>query len=202
MTAQKLPLMGHVSTTKGDYAGTFNGGENSVEPGKKPRSNFGKNLLYAGMKDKKSKNKSMQGKLNAMPEIILDSSKENDDEWVWYDYDNNKAYLNVKCRVINYYAKEAYQQNKSFTFKSHRDNTMIVLRKVLSTHIALTRFGSNNLSEEEKKDLLLNDKCLSMILLNPFLITKEIVLMSKNLKQQLNRQESDKTLTADLFNNV
>ena len=202
MTAQKLPLMGHVSTIKGDYAGTFNGGENSVEPGKKPRSNFGKNLLYAGMKDKKSKNKSMQGKLNAMPEIILDSSKENDDEWVWYDYDNNKAYLNVKCRMINYYAKGAYQQNKSFTFKSHRDNTMIVLRKVLSTHIALTRFGSNNLSEEEKKDLLLNDKCLSMILLNPFLITKEIVLMSKNLKQQLNRQESDKTLTADLFNNV
>jgi len=188
ITAQKLPLMGHITTTKGDYASIFSGGENSVEPGKKPNSTFGKNLLYAGMKDKKSKNKSMQGRLNAMPEVILDSSKKDDDEWVWYEYDDNKIYLNTKCRMINYYAKEAHQQNKTFSFKSHKNNTLVVLKKVLSTHIALTRFGSNNLSEEEKKDLLSNDKCLSMILLNPFLITKEIVLMSKFLRRQREKQ--------------
>ena len=49
----------------------------------------------------------------------------------------------------------------------------------------MTRFGSNNLSEEDKREILENDKNLSVCLLNPFLITKEIILMSKNLKQQL-----------------
>ena len=185
MTAQKLPLMGHMTTTKGEYEGDFNGGGDSVDPGKKPKSNFGRNLLYAGLKDKKSKHKAMSGRINAMPEVILDKHKDNDDTWVWYDYDNNKAYLNVKCRMINYYAKEAFQQNKSLTFNTHKDNTLTVLRKILSTHIALTRFGSNNLSEEEKKDILTNDKCLSMVLLNPYLIPKEILSMSKHLKQQL-----------------
>ena len=188
--------MGHITTTKGEYQGDFNGGGNNVEPGKKPRSNFGKNLLYAGLKDKKSKNKSMQGRINAMPEVILDHGKENDDQWVWYEYDKNKVYLNSKCRMINYYAKEAYQQNKALTFKTHRENTLIVLRKVLSTHIAMTRFSSNNLSEEERREILLNDRCLSMTLLNPFLITKEIVLMSKNLKQQL--AEFNRSKTAEL----
>ena len=198
ISAQSLPLMGHISTTKGDLEGDFNGGGNSVEPGKKPKSSFGKNPLYAGMKDKKSKNKSMRGRLNAVPEVVLDSSKENDDEWVWYDYDNTmKIYLNVKCRMINYYAKEAYRQNKSLTFETHRENTLVVLKKVLTTHIALTRFGSNNLSEEERKETLKNDKSLSMILLNPFLIIPEIISMSKNLKQQL--AEFEKSKSPELF---
>ena len=87
--------------------------------------------------------------------------------------------------MINYYAKEAYQQNKVFNFESHKDNTKVVLSKVLSTHIALTRFGTNNLSEEERRDTLGNDKSLSMLLQNPYLIIPEIVRMSKNLKQQL-----------------
>jgi sorbitol-specific phosphotransferase system component IIA len=194
ITSQKLPLMGHITTTKGNYEGDFNGGSESVDPGKKPKSNFGKNLLYAGMKDKKSKHKAMSGKINAMPEVILDYSKNNDDLWVWYDYDHNKAYLNGKCRMINYYAKEAFQQNKSLTFTTHKENTLIVLRKILSTHIALTRFGSNNLSEEEKKEILTNDKCLSMVILNPYLIPKEILSMSKHLKQQLAEVNKSKSL--------
>ena len=194
ITSQKLPLMGHITTTKGNYEGDFNGGSESVDPGKKPKSNFGKNLLYAGMKDKKSKHKAMLGKINAMPEVILDYSKNNDDLWVWYDYDHNKAYLNGKCRMINYYAKEAFQQNKSLTFNTHKENTLIVLRKILSTHIALTRFGSNNLSEEEKKEILTNDKCLSMVILNPYLIPKEILSMSKHLKQQLAEVNKSKSL--------
>ena len=194
ITSQKLPLMGHITTTKGNYEGDFNGGSESVDPGKKPKSNFGKNLLYAGMKDKKSKHKAMSGKINAMPEVILDYSKNNDDLWVWYDYDHNKAYLNGKCRMINYYAKEAFQQNKSLTFNTHKENTLIVLRKILSTHIALTRFGSNNLSEEEKKEILTNDKCLSMVILNPYLIPKEILSMSKHLKQQLAEVNKSKSL--------
>ena len=194
--AQKLPLLGHLSTTKGKYEGQFNGGENSVEPGKKPRSNFGKDLLYAGMKDKKSKNKSMPGRLNAMPEVILDSSKKNDDEWIWYAYDNNKVYLNAKCRMINYFAREAYQQNKSLTFETHRDNTKVILSKVLSTHIALTRFGNNTLSEEERRDTLNNNKSLSMLLQNPYLIIPEIVRMSKHLKQHL--AEIDKLKSKEL----
>ena len=183
--AEKLPLLGGITTTKGDHEGDFDGGEGSVNPGKDPKSKFGKNLLYAGLKDKKSKNKSRQGLMDAMPEVILDYSKANDDEWVWYDYETNKVYLNAKCRMINYYAKEAYQQNKVFNLESHKDNTKIVLSKVLSTHIALTRFGTNNLSEEERRETLGNDKSLSMLLQNPYLIIPEIVRMSKNLKQQL-----------------
>ena len=205
VTAQKLPLMVHITTTKGNYEGDFNGGGESVEPGKKPRSNFGKNLLYAGLKDKKSKNKSLEGKLNAMPEVIIRKDKDSDEEWVSYDYDKNIAYLNDKCRMINYYAKEAHKQNKNFNFESHRVNTIIVLRKVLSTHIALTRFGSNNLSEEEKRDLLQNDKCLSVAILNPFLIVKEIVLMSKHLRQQLAevmKHKSDESYAPNLFNGI
>jgi hypothetical protein len=60
--SQKLPLLGQISTTKGHLMGDFNGGGNSVEPGKKPKSNIGKSPLYAGLKDKQSNNKSMQGK--------------------------------------------------------------------------------------------------------------------------------------------
>ena len=183
--AKKLPLQGHMTTTKGNGSGDFSGGTGSVVPGKKPKSNIGKSPLYAGLKDKESPDKSLKGKVNAMPEVILDSSKSDDDEWVWYEYDDHKVYLNAKCRMIDYYAKEAHRQNKALNLETHRDNTVIVLRKVLSTHIALTRFGSNNLSEEDKRDILSNDKNLSMCLLNPFLITKEILLMSKNLKQQL-----------------
>ena len=185
VNAKKLLLQGHLTTTKGNGSGNFNGGEGSVKPGKKPKSNIGKSPLYAGLKDKESPDKSLKGKVNAMPEVILDYSKSDDDEWAWYEYDNHKVYLNVKCRMISYYAKEAHRQNKALSLDTHRDNTLIVLRKVLSTHIALTRFGSNNLSEEEKRDVLSNDKNLSICLLNPFLITKEILLMSKNLKQQL-----------------
>ena len=95
--------------------------------------------------------------------------------------------------MINYYAKEAYRQNKSLTFETHRENTLVVLKKVLTTHITLTRFGSNNLSEEERKETLKNDKNLSMILLNPFLIIPEIISMSKNLKQQLAEFEKSKS---------
>jgi len=183
--SQKLPLLGQISTTKGHLMGDFNGGGNSVEPGKKPKSNIGKSPLYAGLKDKQSNNKSMQGKANCMPEVIIRTDYKDDSTWVWYDYDNHKVYLNAKCRLINYYAKEAYRQNRTHILESHRSNTITVLRRVLSTHVAMTRFSLNNLSEEEKKELLQNDKCLSIVLLNPFLIIKEIVQMSKNLKQQL-----------------
>ena len=185
VNAKKLPLQGHITTTKGNGSGNYNEGNGSVEPGKKPKSNIGKSPLYAGLKDKESPNKSLKGKINAMPEVILDSSKSDDDEWVWYEFDDHKVYLNAKCRMIDYYAKEAHRQNKTLNLDTHRANTIVVLRKVLSTHIALTRFGSNNLSEEDKREILENDKNLSVCLLNPFLITKEILLMSKNLKQQL-----------------
>ena len=185
INAKKLPLQGHITTTKGNGSGSYHEGNGSVEPGKKPKSNIGKSPLYAGLKDKESPDKSLKGKVNAMPEVILDSSKSDDDEWAWYEYETHKVYLNIKCRMISYYAPEAYRQNKALILETHRNNTIVVLRKVLSTHIALTRFGSNNLSEEEKKDFLSNDKNLSVCLLNPFLITKEILLMSKNLKQQL-----------------
>jgi hypothetical protein len=117
--------------------------------------------------------------------VIIDTQKTDDDEWAWYDYDTHRVYLNAKCRMIDYYAREAYRQNKALNLGTHRDNTIVVLRKVLSTHIALTRFGSNNLSEEDRRDTLSNEKNLTMCLSNPFLITKEIILMSKNLKQQL-----------------
>ena len=33
--------------------------------------------------------------MDAMPEVIIDKYRENDDEWVWYDYDSNKVYLNA-----------------------------------------------------------------------------------------------------------
>ena len=185
VNAKKLPLQGHITTTKGNGSGNYNEGNGSVEPGKKPKSNIGKSPLYAGLKDKGSPDKSLKGRVNAMPEVIIDTQKTDDDEWAWYDYDTHRVYLNAKCRMIDYYAREAYRQNKALNLDTHRANTIVVLRKVLSTHIALTRFGSNNLSEEDKREILENDKNLSVCLLNPFLITKEILLMSKNLKQQL-----------------
>ena len=193
MNAEKTLLRGHVTTTKGNHEGDFNGGEGSVDPGKTPKSNIGKNPLFAGLKDKKANNKARHGKMDAMPEVIIDKYRENDDEWVWYDYDSNKVYLNAKCPVIEWYAKDAYQQNKAFSLESHRENTKVVISRVLSTHIALTRYGSNNLSKEERRDTLGNDKSLSTLLLNPFLITKEVVLMSKYLKQQLAKVERQNT---------
>ena len=183
--AQQMALKGYLTDTKGDLMGEFNGGGNSVEPGKKPRSNVGKSLLYAGLKDSKEKNLSSRGQTNALPEVILDHSRSNDAEWVWYAYGDNKIYLNSKCRLIDYYAKEAYRLNKNHLLESHRSNTITALKRKLQIHVAMTQFGLNNLSEEDKRDLLQNDKVLSIVLLDPFHIIPEIVEMSKNLKQQM-----------------
>ena len=74
MNAEKTLLRGHITTTKGNHEGDFNGGEGSVDPGKNPKSNMGKNPLFAGLKDKNSNNKARQGKMDAMPEVIIDKS--------------------------------------------------------------------------------------------------------------------------------
>ena len=50
-----------------------------------------------------------------------------------------------------------------------------------------------------------NDKCLSVAILNPFLIVKEIVLMSKHLRQQLAevmKHKSDESYAPNLFNGI
>jgi len=184
--AEKLPLLGKMVTTKGNLEGSFNGGEGSVEPGKQPKSIFGKSPLYAGLKNKNEKHKSMQGRANCMPDVLLDTSKSTDDDWAWYDYDGNKAYLNTKCRIIDYYAREAQKQTRNqHTIETHINHTKFILKRVLATHIAMTRFSSNNLSKEEKKETLENSRCLSVALLNPYLIIPEIVKMSQNIKSQL-----------------
>ena len=195
--AKKLPLKGYLSTTKGNGLGDFNGGGESVEPGKKLKSNFGKSLLYAGLKDNNEKNLSSRGLADALPEVILDLSKQGDAEWVWYAFDNNKVYLNAECPLINYYAKEAYRLNKTHLLESHRSNTITVLKRKLQIHVAMTLFGLNNLSEEEKRDLLQNDKVLSIILLDPFHIVPEIVEMSKNLKQQMAEFDKQASLSGN-----
>ena len=184
--AEKLPLLGKMVTTKGNLEGSFNGGEGSVEPGKQPKSIFGKSPLYAGLKNKNEKHKSMQGRANCMPDVLLDTSKSTDDDWAWYDYDGNKAYLNTKCRIIDYYAREAQKQTRNqHTIETHINHTKFILKRVLATHIAMTRFSSNNLSKEEKKETLENSRCLSVALLNPYLIIPEIVKMSQNIHKQL-----------------
>jgi hypothetical protein len=184
--AEKLSLLGKMVTTKGNLEGSFNGGEGGVEPGKQPKSIFGKSPLYAGLKNKNEKHKSMQGRANCTPEVILDSSKENDADWAWYDYDSNKAYLNAKCRIIDFFAREAQKQTQNkHVIETHIDHTKFILKRVLATHIAMTRFSSNNLSKEEKKETLENSRCLSVALQNPYLIIPEIVKMSQNIHKQL-----------------
>jgi hypothetical protein len=94
--------------------------------------------------------------------------------------------------LINYYAKEAYRLNKAHLLESHTSNTITVLKRKLQIHVAMTQFGLNNLSEEDKRDLLQNDKVLSIVLLDPFHIVPEIVEMSQNLKQQMAEFEKQK----------
>jgi hypothetical protein len=201
--AEKLPLLGKMVTTKGNLEGSFNGGEGSVEPGKQPKSIFGKSPLYAGLKNKNEKHKSMQGRANCMPDVLLDTSKSTDDDWAWYDYDGNKAYLNTKCRIIDYYAREAQKQTRNqHTIETHINHTKFILKRVLATHIAMTRFSSNNLSKEEKKETLENSRCLSVALLNPYLIIPEIVKMSQNIKSQLIELEKKKIEESHLNGNI
>ena len=183
--AQQMALKGFLTDAKGNLTGDFSGGTGSVIPGKQPKSNIGKSLLYAGLKDSKEKNLASRGQANALPEVILDHSKANDAEWVWYAYGDNKIYLNNKCRLIDYYAQAAHRLNKTHLFDSHRSNTITILKRKLQIHVAMTQFGLNNLSEEDKRELLQNDKVLSIVLLDPFHIIPAIVEMSKNLKQQL-----------------
>jgi len=184
--AEKLLLLGRMVTTKGHCQGSFNGGVGGVEPGKQPKSIFGKSPLYAGLKNKNEKHKSMQGRANCMPEVHLDTSRSTDDDWAWYDYDSNKAYLNAKCRIIGYYAREAQKQTQNkHVIETHINHTKFILKRVLATHIAMTRFSSSNLSKEEKKETLENNRCLSVALLNPYLIIPEIVKMSQNIHKQL-----------------
>jgi len=196
--AEKLSLLGKMVTTKGNLEGSFNGGEGGVEPGKQPKSIFGKSPLYAGLKNKNEKHKSMQGKVNCMPEVHLDTSRSTDDDWAWYDYDSNKAYLNAKCRIIGYYAREAQKQTQNkHVIETHINHTKFILKRVLATHIAMTRFSSNNLSKEEKKETLENSRCLSVALLNPYLIIPEIVKMSQNIKSQLAEFERQASLSTN-----
>ena len=184
--AEKLLLSGKIVPIKGHCQGTFNGGVGGVESGKQPKSIFGKSPLYAGLKNKNEKHKSMQGRADCTPEVILDSSRENDGDWAWYDYDSNKAYLNTKCRMIGYYAREAQKQTQNKNLiETHINHTKLVLQRVLATHIAMTRFSSNNLSKEEKKETLENSRSLSVALQNPYLIIPEIVKMSQNIHKQL-----------------
>ena len=109
--------------------GEFNGGGNSVEPGKKLRSNVGKSLLYAGLKDVKEKHSASKGQVNTLPEVIIDKSQSDDSEWVWYAPEKNTIYLNNKCRMINIWAKAAHKENKHHIFETHRQNTLNILGK-------------------------------------------------------------------------
>ena len=121
-----------------------------------------------------------------MPEVHLDTSKSTDYDWAWYDYDSNKAYLNAKCRIIDFFAREAQKQTQNkHTLETHINHTKFILKRVLATHIAMTRFSSSNLSKEEKKETLENSRCLSVALLNPYLIIPEIVKMSQHIHKQL-----------------
>ena len=140
----------------------------------------------------------MQGKANCMPVVHLDARRSTDDDWAWYDYDSNKAYLNTKCRIIGYYAREAQKQTQNkHLIETHIDHTKLILKRVLATHIAMTRFSSNNLSKEEKKETLENSRCLSVALLNPYLIIPEIVKMSQNIHKQLAEAEKHTSLSTN-----
>ena len=66
----------------------------------------------------------------------------------------------------------------------------------------MTRFSSNNLSKEEKKETLENSRCLSVALLNPYLIIPEIVKMSQNIKSQLIELEKKKIEESHLNGNI
>ena len=184
ISAQQLPLKGYLSTTKGDLMGEFNGGGNSVEPGKKLRSNVGKSLLYAGLKDVKEKHSASKGQVNTLPEVIIDKSQSDDSEWVWYAPEKNTIYLNNKCRMINIWAKAAHKENKHHIFETHRQNTLNILGKRLQRHVMMTQFAPSNLSEENKQDILKSDKFFSTLIMDPLLVD-QIVEMSKNLKQQM-----------------
>ena len=61
----------------------------------------------------------------------------------------------------------------------------------------MTRFSSNNLSKEDKKETLENNRCLSVALLNPYLIIPEIVKMSQNIKNQLAEFEKHTSLSTN-----
>ena len=76
---------------------------------------------------------------------------------------------------------------------------MLVVSGLYTRDEAVTKNRSNishTLSEEERRDTLNNNKSLSMLLQNPYLIIPEIVRMSKHLKQHL--AEIDKLKSKEL----
>ena len=173
----KKPSM-QTSSTKSDTDGSLQG------------PNFGNDPLKAGLKSKKGK-KSRNVAPNPFPQFEVVDNLE-DDEWVDYDFNNNRIFLNERCPLIEEYAKHAQKKSKGFSLEVVRDFTIAVFRDELSARIAVTKYRETHFSEEEKREAL-NNKSLTMILLDPVSIIDKIVDNFKYLDKKAKEfDDSDK----------
>ena len=112
-------LYGGITTTKGNYEGSFFGTEGGTESGIDIKSTYGKDPLFAGLKNKKSKTKGKIGVANVLPKVELTS---NQDTWIRYNWDSNTIYIQEDCPVFKIYAEKAHKKNRS---KSEMKNTIL-----------------------------------------------------------------------------
>jgi len=173
-----------IESTKGkeftDEAAKISGGmkkpsggdsENKIDTdGTVPGPSFGQDPLIAGLKSKSGK-KARRTKPNPFPEFKVRNDMELD-EWVDYNYNDHKVWLNANCPLIEEYSKKAAAKSKGFALENVKGFTRKVFADQLSMKIAMTRFrDETGFSEEDKKEAL-NNKALTMVLLDITLIDK------------------------------
>tara|TARA_Y100000401_G_C8318697_1_gene224015 strand:- start:101 stop:1948 length:1848 start_codon:yes stop_codon:yes gene_type:complete len=185
-------LYGGITTTKGNYEGSFFGTEGGTESGIDIKSTYGKDPLFAGLKNKKSKTKGKIGVANVLPKVELTS---NQDTWIRYNWDSNTIYIQEDCPVFKIYAEKAYKKNRSKSYELHLFNTKNVVKKTCQCIVSMTRYGDSrllNLTEEQRRERLIDEQAFIFPLLNVPMMLNEIVNASKNLQRQLNDYEIKK----------
>ena len=185
-------LFGQITTVKGDTNGLPSGGEGSVEPGIDVKSKISKDKIWAGLKSKMGKQKGKRGIVDPVPNVEWVS---NQDEWVVYNWQKNTLYVKEDLELIDVYAERARKQNRSKTLDFHRMNTMTVIGNHLKSTVCMIKHGNNGLlklSEEERREMLEDEKIYKSSLLNPWVIVAQIVSMSKNIHQKLQNYEKIK----------
>lgn len=185
-------LFGYISTTKGNFQGDFNNGENSVEPGLEPRSNMSSNPLYAGLKNKNSKNKGKKGSINSLPTVEL---RKDLDTWVEYNWDKHTIYIQEECILFEMYGSKAHKINREKSIGLHKTNAQTVIKKICQNIVCMVRYGNDtviDLSEETRKEQLTNADTFKLPLLNTWMILNEVISLSKNIQKQLEVYENKK----------
>jgi hypothetical protein len=191
----KENLFGQLQTTKGNFEGSFHNKEGSREPGVDVKSKHGKSPLFSGIKTKKSNHRGKSGIVNPIPKASL-VAPEAQDSWVRYNWDNHTLFIREDCPLINLYAEKAHSlTNKKKNISLHKLNAETVIKKICQSIVVMMRYGNDNvimLSEEQRREKLSDDQTFIAPLLSSWMITNEIVNMSKFIQRQITQYENKK----------